>query len=93
MGVVFEEIWQLPGNSVPRFHNVQGRGLGLTAPIYRECVKHPNIQFIWNSEVKELIVKDAQVIGLKTEQLRSLIDSYLVQGLTPREVDIKWQIK
>ena len=71
MGVVFEELWQLPGNSVPRFHNIQGRGLGLVGPIYRECVKNPNIRFIWNTEVKDLIIDDARVVGVRIRQLRT----------------------
>jgi flavocytochrome c len=71
MGVVFEEVWQLPGNSVPRFHNIQGRGLGLVGPIYRECIKNPNIRFIWNTEVKDLIIDDARVAGVRTRQLRT----------------------
>jgi flavocytochrome c len=71
MGVVFEEVWQLPGNSVPRFHNIQGRGLGLIGPIYRECIKNPNIRFIWNTEVKDLIIDDARVVGVRTRHLRT----------------------
>lgn len=71
MGVVFEEVWQLPGNSASRFHNIQGRGLGLVGPIYRECVKNPNIRFIWNTEVKDLIIDDARVVGVRIRQLRT----------------------
>jgi succinate dehydrogenase/fumarate reductase flavoprotein subunit len=71
MGVVFQEVWQLPGNSVHRFHNIQGRGLGLVGPIYRECIKNPNIRFIWNTEVKDMIVEDARVVGVRTRQLRT----------------------
>jgi len=71
MGVVFEEVWQLPGNSAPRFHNIQERGLGLVGPIYRECVKNPNIRFIWNTEVKDLIIEDARVVGVWIRQLRT----------------------
>ena len=71
MGVVFKDLWQLPGNSVPRFHNVQGRGLGLIGPIYRECVKNPNIRFIWNTQVKNLIMEDAGIVGVRTRQLRT----------------------
>ena len=71
MGVIFEDIWQLPGNSVPRFHNIQGRGLGLIGPIYRECIKNPNIRFIWNTEVKDLIIEDSRVVGVRIRQLRT----------------------
>ena len=71
MGVVFEDVWQLPGNSVPRFHNIQGRGLGLIAPIYRECIKNPNIRFIWNTQVKNLIMDDAGIVGVRIRQLRT----------------------
>jgi predicted oxidoreductase len=71
MGVQFEDVWHLPGNSVPRFHNVEGRGLGLIGPIYRECLKNPNIRFVWNTEVENLIVEDAQVVGVRARQLRT----------------------
>lgn len=71
MGVVFENVWHLPGNSVPRFHNIQGRGLGLIGPIYRECLKNPNIRFIWNTEVKGLIAEDTHVVGVRARQLRT----------------------
>ena len=51
MGVVFYRLSQPAGNSVPRFHGAQGRGLGLVSPLYRECVRHPNITFAWNTQV------------------------------------------
>jgi uncharacterized protein len=71
MGVTFEEVWLLPGDSVPRFHNIKGRGLGLVGPIYRECIKNPNIRFIWNTEVKNLLIKDVRVVGVVTQDIRT----------------------
>lgn len=71
MGVTFEDIWLLPGDSVPRFHNVKGRGLGLVGQIYRECIKNSNIRFIWNTEVKNLLIRDSRVVGVVTQDTRT----------------------
>ena len=35
------------GNSVPRFHRTNGRGLGLVTPIYRQVLRYPNVNFRW----------------------------------------------
>jgi flavocytochrome c len=70
MGVQFEEVTRPAGNSVPRFHIARGRGVGLVAPIFRECVKNSGIGFVWNVKVDELIVESARVVGVRGEDLR-----------------------
>ena len=66
MGVVFYRLGQPAGNSVPRFHGAQGRGLGLVSPLYRECVRHPNITFVWNTEVTAFTNAGRRVAGVRT---------------------------
>ena len=45
LGVEFEDLMFHPGNSVVRFHNIVGRGLGLVTPIYLACLKSGNVSF------------------------------------------------
>ena len=71
MGVTFDTLVQLPGNSVPRFHRTRGRGLGLVSPIYTECVRHPNVKFEWNVKVTGLVVERGRVSGVRGENLRT----------------------
>ena len=47
LGVSFEGLVRPAGNSVPRLHLARGKGLGLVEPIYRACLRHPNIRFQW----------------------------------------------
>jgi len=71
MGVTFEGVSRPPGNSVPRFHQPRGRGLGLVSPIYRECVKRQNIQFEWNLKVAGLLSEGGRVVGIRGEETRT----------------------
>lgn len=75
LGVVFEDLWHLPGNSVPRFHNVRGRGLGLVTPIYLGALR-AGVRFRWNTRVDELIVQNGRVVGVRGTGLRG--DSAIV---------------
>jgi len=71
MGVTFDGVSRPGGNTVPRFHRTTGRGLGLVSPIYRECVRHPNISFRWNFKVSGLLAEGGRVVGIRGERLRS----------------------
>lgn len=82
LGVKFEEIVNIPGNSVPRFHRPQGRGLGLVNPIYRACVLHPNIEFIWNTKVIRLMTERGRVVGVKWKNIRT----GMLRGMRARAV-------
>ncbi len=57
LGVKFESALPAPGNSVDRTHQPIGRGLGLVTPIYRKCLDHPNVRFLWNTRAVKLIVR------------------------------------
>ncbi len=71
MGVVFDKLRQPAGNSVPRFHETQGLGLGLVSPLYRECVRHPRITFAWNTQVTALTNAGRRVAGVRARNLRT----------------------
>ncbi|MFQ5788961.1 MAG: FAD-dependent oxidoreductase, partial [Acidobacteriota bacterium] len=71
MGVEFQGLSWIAGNSVPRFHNVRGRGLGLVTPIYQECLKSGRVSFQWNMRVDELLGEDGRVVGVRATSTRS----------------------
>jgi predicted oxidoreductase len=70
LGVELEELWHEAGNTVPRFHNVRGRGLGLVRPIYLGALRN-GVRFQWNTRVDELIVEGRRVAGVRGTDLRS----------------------
>jgi flavocytochrome c len=71
LGVRFESVETAPGNSVDRFHQPVGRGIGLVMPIYRACLEHPNIRFVWNSQAVQLLAEDRRVVGLLARNTRT----------------------
>jgi flavocytochrome c len=71
MGVEFSGALRIPGNSVARFHEPVGRGLGLVSPIYEHAVRNPNIRFVWNFKVDGLVVEEGRVTGVEGVHLRS----------------------
>jgi uncharacterized protein len=70
LGVSFENLARPAGNSVPRLHLTRGKGLGLVEPIYRACLRHPNIQFRWAAMAEKLIVAKGRVTGVTIRDLR-----------------------
>lgn len=70
LGVRFESVLPAPGNSVDRFHQPAGRGIGLVAPLYRECLKHSNIRFLWNLQATKLLQDGDRVTGVRLLNLR-----------------------
>lgn len=72
LGVRFDNLGQPPGNSVPRLHFTHGKGWGLVGPLYRECLRYPNIRFVWASKVEKLdIAKNGNVVGFTATNLRT----------------------
>lgn len=71
LGVRFEGVLPAPGNSVDRFHQPAGRGIGLVTPLYRECLKHPRIRFVWNAQATRLLQHEDRVTGVRVRDLRS----------------------
>ena len=68
------EVGRAPGNSVDRFHQPAGRGIGLVAPIYRECLTHDNIRFVWNVQAVKLLTKNERVVGVMTRNTRTKLE-------------------
>lgn len=71
LGVTFDTMIRQSGSSVVRFHRTKGRGLGLVSPIYRECLKNPNISFVWNIQVTGLITERGRVNGVQGKDIRT----------------------
>ena len=71
LGVEFQGLMFHPGNSVLRFHNEVGRGLGLVTPIYLASLKSGNVSFRWNTRVDDLIVEDGSVAGVRGTNVRT----------------------
>ncbi len=70
LGVRFESVLTAPGNSVDRFHQPDGRGIGLLLPIYRACLEHDSIRFVWNAQATKLRTKNEQGSGIDVRHLR-----------------------
>ncbi len=70
LGVRFEEVLTAPGNSVDRFHQPVGRGIGLVTPIYRACLQQDNVRFVWNAQATKLLSKNDRVTGVEVRLLR-----------------------
>jgi uncharacterized protein len=70
LGVSFDNLARPAGNSVPRLHLARGKGLGLIEPIYRACLRHPNIRFEWATMAEDLLVRNGRVTGVRVRDLR-----------------------
>ncbi len=70
LGVRFESVLAAPGNSVDRFHQPAGRGIGLVTPIYDACLEHESIRFVWNAQATKLLEKNGRVAGIEVRHLR-----------------------
>ncbi|MCH8818975.1 MAG: FAD-binding protein [Acidobacteria bacterium] len=47
---------------------------GWTSPVttlYRECLKYPNVDFVWNHKVTDLVQVEQRISGVETENLRT----------------------
>ncbi len=63
MGVSFNRVTEIPGNSAARFHLNPRRGYGLVEPIYRECLRTGRVRFHWNTRITDLTRQGDQVTG------------------------------
>ena len=61
LGVQFSGIDSAPGNTVDRFHQPAGRGIGL---------ERPNVRFAWNTRADSLVVNNQRVTGVRTTDMR-----------------------
>jgi predicted oxidoreductase len=61
----------IPGNSVRRQHVAPGRGVGLVSPIYRVCLRYPNLSFLWNTKATGLTADAGRITGVLTIHQRT----------------------
>lgn len=71
LGVTFDGLASPPGNSVPRAHQVRGRGVGLVAPIYREGLRTAGVSFWWNVRLDRLLRNGQCIDGVELTDLRT----------------------
>ena len=65
LGVSFDGLLLLPGNSVARFHTNPRRGYGLVEPIYRECLRSGRVHFHWNTRIMRLMREADRITGVE----------------------------
>jgi len=71
LGERFERnVVLMPGNRIPRWHQVIGGGLGLVEPIYRACVQTGNVNFYWNTKGISLLRDGDRIEGVRAKRLR-----------------------
>jgi len=82
LGITFEKSAVLmPGNSVPRWHKVIGKGRGLVEPIYRACKQSNTVKFFYGHKAISLITgKSGQITGIRTQRLK---DNVSIDYLAP----------
>lgn len=71
LGARFSGLRKQAGNRTARFHENAQRGLGVVAPIYRDCLRYPNIRFEWNTQALQLLREGNRVVGVKVRRLRT----------------------
>lgn len=71
LGVTFYDLGQPPGNSVPRLHFARDKGWGLVGPLLRECLRYPNIHFLWSTKVERLLTSEGKIVGVAAVNLRT----------------------
>ena len=48
---------------MPRFHFTGGGAVNAVVPMIREALQRERIEFVWNTEVTELVRRDGQISG------------------------------
>jgi predicted oxidoreductase len=71
MGLEFRSLGRQPGNSVRRIHSTLGGGRALVTTLYRESLKYPNVEFMWNYKVTDLVQEGGRISGVAAENLRT----------------------
>ena len=72
LGIRFEKkVVLMPGDSVPRWHKVVGKGKGLMEPIYRDCVRMGKVSFFMSTKAVSLIREGNRIRGVRVERTRS----------------------
>ncbi|MBN2439541.1 MAG: FAD-dependent oxidoreductase [Deltaproteobacteria bacterium] len=82
LGVRFQkDVILMPGNSVPRWHKVIGKGRGLVEPIYRGCKRSNKVTFHYRFKAVSLIrAGSGRITGVRTQRLK---DGVIIDFLAP----------
>ncbi len=71
LGVRFEaDVVRMPGNRVPRWHRVVGKGWGLVEPIFRACGQSGRVRFFYGVRAVSLIRDGQAVRGVEAKQVK-----------------------
>jgi flavocytochrome c len=70
MGVKFVMLLDTPEDTVPRFHFARGGAANAVVPMIRQALRRERIEFVWNTEVVELVRRDGQITGVRTRPTR-----------------------
>lgn len=71
LGAKFTVAVAPSGNSVPRYHFVEGQGFGLMMPIYRSVYRETNLRIRFSMRAEEIIREKGRVVGLRATDLRT----------------------
>lgn len=71
MGVKFVVVLDTPEDTVPRFHFTRGAAVNAVVPMIRAALERERIEFLWNTEVTELVRRDGQIAGVRTVRTRT----------------------
>lgn len=64
LGVQFSIVLDTPEDSVPRFHFTRGTAVNVIVPMLRKALQDPNIRFVWNTRVTELVKINNSIKGV-----------------------------
>ncbi len=71
MGLKFTVLRMPAGNSVPRFHENAERGLGVAKVLLLQCLRSPNIEFVWNTQAVGVVSDQGKISGVECLNLRT----------------------
>jgi len=70
LGVQFDDLRLVTGNSAARFHTNPRRGYGVVEPLYRECLKTGRVAFHWSTRITRLAQQADQITGVEGQSER-----------------------
>lgn len=71
LGVKFFVVLDTPEDTVPRFHFTRGAAVNAVVPMMRTALQRERIEFLWNTEVTEILRRDGRMAGVRTKNQRS----------------------
>jgi len=71
MGVKFVVVLDTPEDTVPRFHFARGAAVNAVVPMIRAALARGRIEFLWNTEVTQVLRRDGAIAGVATVRNRT----------------------